>query len=109
MWNFAIANCDLPESFVYAVVDVVMSDNERMVNIHRAARSTLPENWDKNGVLMWHPGAARGSGKCRRRHPRRHDPRRHVRRSLKRGAHGRADRRRARPNPFARRRAFRQA
>jgi TRAP-type uncharacterized transport system substrate-binding protein len=46
-------------SFVYAVVDVVMSDNERMVNIHRAARSTLPENWDKNGVLMWHPGAAR--------------------------------------------------
>jgi TRAP transporter TAXI family solute receptor len=59
MWNFSIANCELPESFVYAVVDVVMSDNERMVNIHRAAASTLPENWDKNGVLMWHPGAAR--------------------------------------------------
>src|SRR6056297_162176 len=58
MWNFAIANCDLPASFVYAVVDTVMSDNERMVNIHRAAASTLPENWDKNGVLMWHPGAA---------------------------------------------------
>ncbi|MEO0678578.1 MAG: TAXI family TRAP transporter solute-binding subunit [Pseudomonadota bacterium] len=59
MWNFAIANCELPESFVNAVVDVVMSDNERMVNIHRAARSTLPENWDKNGVLKWHPGAAK--------------------------------------------------
>ena len=59
MWNFAIANCDLPESFVYEVVNVVMSDNERMVNIHRAARSTLPENWDKNGVLKWHPGAAK--------------------------------------------------
>ncbi len=58
MWNFAVANCDLPASFVKAVVDVVMSDNERMVNIHRAARSTLPENWDKNKVLMWHPGAA---------------------------------------------------
>jgi len=59
MWNFSIANCDLPDSFVNAVVDVVMSDNERMVNIHRAARSTLPENWDKNaGVLPWHPGAA---------------------------------------------------
>ncbi|SFS10415.1 TAXI family TRAP transporter solute-binding subunit [Yoonia litorea] len=59
MWNFAIANCDLPASFVNAVVDVVMSDNERMVNIHRAARSTLPENWTKNaGVLPWHPGAA---------------------------------------------------
>jgi TRAP transporter TAXI family solute receptor len=58
MWNFAIANCDLPDSFVYAVVDVVMSDNERMMNIHRAARSTIPENYDRNNVLMWHPGAA---------------------------------------------------
>jgi len=59
MWNFAIANCDLPASFVKAAVDVVMSDNERMVNIHRAARSTLPENYTKNaGVLPWHPGAA---------------------------------------------------
>ena len=59
MWNFAIANCDLPASFVEAVVDVVMSDNDRMVGIHKAARSTLPENWDKNGTLMWHPGAAK--------------------------------------------------
>jgi TRAP transporter TAXI family solute receptor len=58
MWNFAIANCDLPASFVKAAVDVVMSDNERMVGIHRAATSTLPENWDKNAVLQWHPGAA---------------------------------------------------
>ncbi len=59
MWNFAIANCDLPDSFVNAVVDIIMSDNERMMNIHKAARSTLPENWDKNGgVIAWHPGAA---------------------------------------------------
>lgn len=59
MWNFSIANCDLPESFVEAVVDIVMSDNERMVNIHKAAGSTVPENWTKNNVLMWHPGAAK--------------------------------------------------
>ncbi len=59
MWNFAIANCSLPASFVEAVVEVVMSDNARMVNIHKAARSTLPENWDKNEVLKWHPGAAK--------------------------------------------------
>ena len=59
MWNFAIANCDLPESFVYAVTDIVMSDNERMVGIHSSARETLPENWDKNTSLNWHPGAAR--------------------------------------------------
>lgn len=59
MWNFSIANCDLPASFVEAVVDVVMSDNERMMGIHKAAASTVPENWDKNQVLMWHPGAAK--------------------------------------------------
>lgn len=59
MWNFAIANCDLPESFVYAVTDIIMSDNARMVGIHSSARETLPEHWDKNTSLMWHPGAAR--------------------------------------------------
>ena len=59
MWNFAIANCELPASFVEAVVNVVMSDNERMLNIHKAAASTVPENWDKNEVMMWHPGAAK--------------------------------------------------
>ncbi len=58
MWNFTIANCDLPSSFVKAAVDVVMSDNARMVGIHKAAGSTVPENWDKNKVLKWHPGAA---------------------------------------------------
>lgn len=59
MWNFAIANCELPASFVYAVVDVIMADNERMVSIHSAASATLPENWTANsGVMMWHPGAA---------------------------------------------------
>jgi hypothetical protein len=59
MWNFAIANCDLPESFVYAATDIVMSDNDRMKNIHGSARETLPENWNKNTVMKWHPGAAR--------------------------------------------------
>lgn len=59
MWNFAVANCDLPESFVYEATKVVMSDNARMVNIHKAARSTLPEHWNKNDFLPWHPGAAK--------------------------------------------------
>lgn len=58
MWNFAIANCDLPESFVYEAVSAVMSDNDRMVTAHKAARTTLPEHWDKNSVMPWHPGAA---------------------------------------------------
>ena len=59
MWNFAIANCDLPESFVYEATRIAMEDNARMVNIHSSASETLPEHWDKNNVLPWHPGAAR--------------------------------------------------
>lgn len=58
MWNFAMANCDLPDSFVNAVVDIVMSDNDRMVGIHRSAEATLAENAGENTVLPWHPGAA---------------------------------------------------
>lgn len=57
MWNFAVANASLPDSFVYEVVDTVMSNNDRMVQIHRAAEETLPENYDKNDVIPWHPGA----------------------------------------------------
>ena len=59
MWNFAVANCDLPESFVYEATRIAMEDNARMVNIHSSASETVPEHWDKNNVLMWHPGAAR--------------------------------------------------
>ena len=36
-----------------------MSNNEQMMNIHKAARETLPENFDKNNVILWHPGAVR--------------------------------------------------
>lgn len=59
MWNFAIARCDLPEDFVYEATKAVMENHDRMVEIHRAARSTVPENYDKNTVMPWHPGAAR--------------------------------------------------
>ncbi|MEO1104526.1 MAG: TAXI family TRAP transporter solute-binding subunit, partial [Pseudomonadota bacterium] len=59
MWNFAIANEDLPESFVYAVVDAVMSNHPRMMEIHKAAADTLAENVDKNEIIPWHPGAVR--------------------------------------------------
>ncbi len=59
MWNFAVAHADLPESFVYAIVDTVMSQNDKMVEIHKAAVETVPENFDKNSFLPWHPGAVR--------------------------------------------------
>ena len=59
MWNFAVAHADLPESFVYAIVDAVMGQNKKMIEIHKAAVETVPENFDKNTFLPWHPGAVR--------------------------------------------------
>jgi TRAP transporter TAXI family solute receptor len=57
IWNFTIASKDMPEDFVYEVVKAVMENNERMMQTHKAARSTVPENVDKNGFLYFHPGA----------------------------------------------------
>lgn len=59
MWNFAIANCAIPESLVYEMTKLTMENHDRMMNIHSAARATVPENYVHNNVLPWHPGAAR--------------------------------------------------
>lgn len=59
MWNFAIGHADLPESLVYEVVKTVMENNPKMLEIHKAATETLPENFDKNTFIPWHPGAVR--------------------------------------------------
>ena len=59
MWNFAIAHADVPESLVYEVVKTVMTSNPQMLEIHKAATETLPENFDKNTFIPWHPGAVR--------------------------------------------------
>ncbi len=59
MWNFAIGHADLPDSFVYAVVDAVMGQHDKMLEIHKAAIETIPANADKNPVIPWHPGAVR--------------------------------------------------
>lgn len=59
MWNYAIANCDLPESFVYEATKAVLDNNAKMLNIHKGARTTLAENWDKNTFIPFHPGAVK--------------------------------------------------
>ncbi|WP_425413978.1 TAXI family TRAP transporter solute-binding subunit [Saccharospirillum impatiens] len=59
MWNFAIADCTLPESFVYEATKLTMENNEQMVSIHNSARSSIPANYDKNTFIPFHPGAAR--------------------------------------------------
>ncbi|MFS4439228.1 TAXI family TRAP transporter solute-binding subunit [Paracoccaceae bacterium GXU_MW_L88] len=59
MWNFATASVDMPESLAYEITKMVMEGNEAMVQIHAAAKETLPENVDKNTFLPYHPGAVR--------------------------------------------------
>ena len=59
MWNFAIANADVSDDLVYAVTKTVMENHDRMMTIHGASAQTLPENFDKNTFIPWHPGAVR--------------------------------------------------
>ena len=59
MWNFAIAGCDVSESFIYEVTKLTMENNDKMRNVHRSAETSIPENVVHNTVLPFHPGAAR--------------------------------------------------
>ena len=59
MWNFAIAHADMPESLAYEITKLVMENNDRMMQIHAAAVATLPENYENNSFLPFHPGAVR--------------------------------------------------
>ncbi|MGL1832585.1 TAXI family TRAP transporter solute-binding subunit [Rhodocyclaceae bacterium SMB388] len=59
MWNFAVAHKDMPDSLAYEVTKLVMDNHERMMQVHSAARETLPENVDKNSFLPFHAGAVR--------------------------------------------------
>lgn len=60
MWNYAIVHSSMPESLAYEITKLVLENNERMVQIHSAARATLIENAiPNNGFLPFHPGAVR--------------------------------------------------
>lgn len=59
MWNFAIANKSMPESLAYEITKLVMENNDRMIQIHKSARETLPENALNDTFLPFHPGAVR--------------------------------------------------
>jgi len=59
LWNFAIVHQEMPESLAYEITKLVLENNDRMRQIHAAAVTTLPENWDTNTFLPFHPGAVR--------------------------------------------------
>ncbi|MBS4021254.1 MAG: TAXI family TRAP transporter solute-binding subunit [Dethiobacter sp.] len=57
VFNWAIAHKDLPENLVYEIVDAIMTNNDRMLQIHKAAAETLPTAIGTNTFLPLHPGA----------------------------------------------------
>ncbi len=59
LYNFAVANKDLPDSLVYAIVDAVFANRRELAQIHPAAAETLPANFGHNTFLPYHPGAFR--------------------------------------------------
>jgi TRAP transporter TAXI family solute receptor len=59
VFNFAIANKDVPEDVVYAVTKAVLENNAQMVKGHAAAKETVLANWTRNTFLPFHPGTIR--------------------------------------------------
>jgi TRAP transporter TAXI family solute receptor len=59
LYNFAVANKDLPDDLIYAIVDAVFANHEELVQAHPAAADTVPANFVHNTFLPYHPGASR--------------------------------------------------
>jgi uncharacterized protein len=62
LYNFAVADKDLPSDLVYRIVDAVFAHHEEMIDIHPAAAATVPANFVHNTFLPYHPGALRYYG-----------------------------------------------
>lgn len=59
LYNFAVAQRDLPASLVYEITKAVFDNHEEMMEIHPAAASTVPKNFAHNTFLPYHEGAIR--------------------------------------------------
>jgi TRAP transporter TAXI family solute receptor len=59
VWNFVIANADLPDATAYAIVRSVLDQPARVAAIHPAARATVARNAAADTFLPFHPGARR--------------------------------------------------
>ena len=54
LYNFALAQRDLPASLVYEIVKAVFDHHEEMMEVHPAAASTVPKNFVHNTFLPYH-------------------------------------------------------
>ena len=59
LFNFAVANSDMPDSLAYSIVDAVFKNREELIQAHPAASETIPANFSRNTFMPYHPGANR--------------------------------------------------
>jgi uncharacterized protein len=59
LFNFVVANKDLPEDLVYRIVKTVFDKHAQLVKAHSAAGETIPANINRDTFLPIHPGALR--------------------------------------------------
>jgi TRAP transporter TAXI family solute receptor len=59
VYNFAVATAGLPDDLVNAILDVVFTNPDDMMQIHPAAAESVPANFTRNTILPFHDGAAR--------------------------------------------------
>jgi len=59
VFNIGLVHKDLPEDLVYLVVKTVLENAEELAKAHPAAKETVLENWRRNTVIPFHPGALR--------------------------------------------------
>jgi TRAP transporter TAXI family solute receptor len=59
VFNFGLAHKDVPEDLVYLVVKTVLENVAELARAHPAAKETVIENWKRNTVIPFHPGALR--------------------------------------------------
>jgi len=59
LYNFAVAQRDLPVDLAYAILDAVFENHDELVDIHSAAAETMQANFTRNTFLPFHDGASR--------------------------------------------------
>lgn len=59
LFNFAIANKDMPDDLAYTITRTVLANTATLARAHPAGKATIAANAARNTVLPFHPGAVR--------------------------------------------------
>jgi uncharacterized protein len=62
LYNFAVADKDMPSDLAYRIINVVFAQHQELIDVHPAAAATIPANFTYNTFLPYHPGALRYYG-----------------------------------------------